>query len=97
MHLCSYISPFRLGHLDDALTELQDAIRRGPNWPDSLEAWGDVLVKQSKIKEALAKYDETLQACAELEAAQGIARGNGAVRPNYAAGELTLVTGRVAR
>ena len=61
MHLCSYISPLRLGHLDDALTKLQDAIRRGPNWPDSLKAWGDVLVKQSKIKEALAKYDETLK------------------------------------
>jgi hypothetical protein len=31
------------------------------NVPDSLKAWGDVLVKQSKIKEALAKYDETLK------------------------------------
>jgi predicted negative regulator of RcsB-dependent stress response len=26
-----------------------------------LKVWGDVLVKQGKIKEALAKYDEALK------------------------------------
>jgi len=29
-------------------------------WADPLKAWGDVLVKQGKIKDALTKYDEAL-------------------------------------
>jgi predicted negative regulator of RcsB-dependent stress response len=28
------------------------------NWADPLKDWGDVLVKQGNVKDALAKYDE---------------------------------------
>ena len=35
--------------------KLKDANQRGPHWADPLKAWGDVLVKQGKTKEAL-KY-----------------------------------------
>ena len=41
--------------------KLKDANQRGPHWADPLKAWGDVLVKQGKTKEALAKYDEALK------------------------------------
>ena len=41
--------------------KLKDANQRGPHWADPLKAWGDVLVKQGKIKDALAKYDEALK------------------------------------
>jgi predicted negative regulator of RcsB-dependent stress response len=36
-------------------------IKKGPHWADPLKAWGDVLVKQGKGREALAKYDEALR------------------------------------
>jgi hypothetical protein len=38
--------------------KVNDANQRGPHWADPLKAWGDVLVKQDKTKEALAKYNE---------------------------------------
>jgi hypothetical protein len=41
--------------------EARNLRRRGPNWSDPLKAWDDVLVNQSKFKEALAKYDEALK------------------------------------
>lgn len=31
------------------------------HWEDPLKAWGEVLLKQGKTKEALAKYDEALK------------------------------------
>ena len=31
------------------------------HWADPLKAWGDVLVKQGKIKAAVAKYDAALK------------------------------------
>jgi predicted negative regulator of RcsB-dependent stress response len=34
---------------------------KGPHWADPLKAWGDVLAKQGKTKEALAKYEEALK------------------------------------
>ncbi len=37
--------------------KLKDANQRGPHWADPLKAWGDVLAKQGKTKEALVKYD----------------------------------------
>ena len=36
-------------------------LRRGPQWADPLKAWGDVLVKQGHVRDALAKYDEALK------------------------------------
>jgi len=38
-----------------------DANRRGPHWADPLKAWGDVLLKMGKTKDALAKYDQALE------------------------------------
>ena len=35
--------------------------RRGPNWADPIKAWGDVLLKQGRKTEALAKYDVALK------------------------------------
>ena len=35
--------------------KVNDANQRRPHWADPLKAWGDVLVKQGKTKEAL-KY-----------------------------------------
>ena len=43
------------GDLDGAAAKFKDAHQRGPHWADPLKAWGDVLVQQSKPKEAL-KY-----------------------------------------
>lgn len=34
--------------------KVNDANQRRPHWADPLKAWGDVLVKQDKTKEALA-------------------------------------------
>jgi tetratricopeptide (TPR) repeat protein len=49
------------GDLAKAEVKLKDANQRGPHWADPLKAWGDVLVKQGKTKEALAKYNEALK------------------------------------
>jgi tetratricopeptide (TPR) repeat protein len=66
------------GALLDELTRLKDptraaaklleANRRGPHWADPLKAWGDVLMKQAHIKEALKKYDEALKYAPTWEA-----------------------------
>jgi len=32
-----------------------------PHWADPLKVWGDVLLKQGRSKDALAKYDEALK------------------------------------
>lgn len=47
--------------LAGAISKLKDANLKGPHWADPLKAWGDVLVKQGKPQEALAKYDEALK------------------------------------
>jgi predicted TPR repeat methyltransferase len=49
------------GDLDAAAAKLKDANLKGPHWADPLKAWGDVLAKQGKIKDALVKYDEALK------------------------------------
>jgi DNA-directed RNA polymerase specialized sigma24 family protein len=49
------------GDLAGAQAKLKGANDRGPHWADPLKAWGDVLVKQGKNKEALERYDEALQ------------------------------------
>jgi predicted negative regulator of RcsB-dependent stress response len=48
------------GDLDGAAAKFKDANQKGPHWADPLKAWGDVLAKQGKTKEALAKYDAAL-------------------------------------
>jgi tetratricopeptide (TPR) repeat protein len=49
------------GDLVGAESKLKDANQRGSHWADPLKAWGDVLVKQGKTEDALAKYDEALK------------------------------------
>ena len=51
----------RHGDLAGAEVKVNDANQRGPHWADPLKAWGDVLVKQGKTKEALAKCNEALK------------------------------------
>jgi tetratricopeptide (TPR) repeat protein len=51
----------RHGDLVGAAAKLNDASVRGPHWADPLKAWGDVLVKQDKRRDALLKYDEALR------------------------------------
>ena len=41
--------------------KLKDANQRGPHWADPLKVWGDVLAKQDKVTDALAKGDEALK------------------------------------
>jgi predicted RNA polymerase sigma factor len=43
------------------VAEFNDANQRGPHWADPLKAWGDLLAKQGRTKEAPAKYDEALK------------------------------------
>jgi tetratricopeptide (TPR) repeat protein len=47
--------------LDKAVEQFRLANLSGPHWADPLKAWGDVLAKQGKTEEALAKYDEALK------------------------------------
>jgi hypothetical protein len=49
------------GDLAGAAAKLADANIRGPHWADPLKVWGDLLAKQAKTKDALAKYDEALK------------------------------------
>ena len=46
--------------LEGATAKLKEAILKGPHWADPLKACGDVLLKQGRPTEALAKYDEAL-------------------------------------
>jgi tetratricopeptide (TPR) repeat protein len=49
------------GDLPGAAKQLTLAHEKGPHFADPLKAWGDVLVKQGRPTEALAKYDEALK------------------------------------
>jgi len=51
----------RHGNLLAAESKLVDANKRGRHWADPLKTWGDVLAKQGRTKDALAKYDEALK------------------------------------
>jgi tetratricopeptide (TPR) repeat protein len=51
----------RHGDLDAAAAKLKAANERGPHWADPLKVWGDVLLKQHRTKEALAKYNAALR------------------------------------
>jgi len=47
--------------LAGAEAKLQAAHERGPNWADPLKAWGDVLAREGRTQQALAKYDQALK------------------------------------
>jgi tetratricopeptide (TPR) repeat protein len=49
------------GDLAGALTKYAESSRLGPHFADPLKGWGNVLMKQGKIEEVLAKYNEALQ------------------------------------
>ncbi len=51
----------RHGDVAAAEEKLASANQRGPHWADPLKAWGDLLAKQGRAQEALAKYDEALK------------------------------------
>ena len=66
------------GQLKPAEADAAFAAAKAPHWADPWKAWGDVLAREGRWKEALAKYDEALKyapAWAELRAARaGAAR-----------------------
>jgi tetratricopeptide (TPR) repeat protein len=55
------VALIRHGDLAGAEGQLKASNQRGPHWADPLKAWGDVLAKQDRLKDALAKYDEALK------------------------------------
>ena len=60
----------------DGRDALQAANQRGPHWADPLKAWGDVLAREGRWKEALGRYDQALKyapAWAELRQARDAA------------------------
>jgi tetratricopeptide (TPR) repeat protein len=56
---------FGWGELAGAAEKLALAHEKGPRCADPLKAWGDVLAKQGKTTEALAKYDEAVRLAPE--------------------------------
>jgi len=58
-----HLGVFELDHgdLKAAEADLSTAAAKAPHYADPLKAWGDVLAKQGRWKDALAKYDEALK------------------------------------
>jgi tetratricopeptide (TPR) repeat protein len=55
------LSELKRGDLKAAETDLSTAHAKAPHFADPLKAWGDVLVREGRSKDALAKYDEALK------------------------------------
>jgi tetratricopeptide (TPR) repeat protein len=69
-------SELNRGLLKAAEADLAAAGARAPHFADALKAWGDVLLKEGRRQEALAKYDEALKyapAWTELKTARDVA------------------------
>ena len=49
------------GQLKAAEADLASAAAKGPHWADPWKAWGDVLAREGRWKEAFARYDEALK------------------------------------
>ncbi|MBV8682580.1 MAG: tetratricopeptide repeat protein [Caulobacteraceae bacterium] len=69
---------FELGRGDLAAAEADTSLAaaKAPHWADPWKAWGDVLAREGRWKEALAKYDEALKyapAWVELHQARDVA------------------------
>lgn len=61
------------GDLNGAAAAFREANKRGQHWAEPLKHWGDVLMRQHRANEALAKYQEALKyapAWSELQAAR---------------------------
>jgi len=70
------VSELNRGETARAGADLAAASARSPHWADPLKAWGDVLARQGRWKEALTKYDAALKyapAWAALHEARGAA------------------------
>ena len=50
-----------LGQLKAAEADIASASAKAPHWADPLKAWGDVLAREGRWKDALGKYDEALK------------------------------------
>ena len=49
--------PVSLGEFGDgAVARLQEAYKRGPHFADTLELWGEALVRKGDLKGAVAKF-----------------------------------------
>ena len=44
-----------------ATADISTASAKAPHFADPLKAWGDLLVREGRWKEALAKYDRALK------------------------------------
>jgi tetratricopeptide (TPR) repeat protein len=69
-------SELKRGDLKAAETDLASASGKAPHWADPLKAWGDVLLREGRNADALAKYNEALKyapAWAELHQARDTA------------------------
>ena len=51
----------RHGDLKKAAEQFRQANLTGPHWADPLKAWGDVLMQQHLVADALEKYDEAVK------------------------------------
>ena len=49
------------GDADGAITALMAAHKAGPRYADALKLWGDVLARQGKTRDAMAKYDQAMR------------------------------------
>jgi len=74
------VSEANRGDLAAATADLAAANARSPHWADSLKAWGDLLAREGRWKDALAKYDGALKyapAWAALRQARAAAARHG--------------------
>ncbi|HLZ85280.1 MAG TPA: tetratricopeptide repeat protein [Caulobacteraceae bacterium] len=70
------LSELRRGDFAHAGADLAVANARAPHFADPLKAWGDLLAREGRWRQALAKYDQALAyapAWAELRQAQAVA------------------------
>jgi tetratricopeptide (TPR) repeat protein len=44
-----------------AASDIAAASARSPHWADTWKAWGDLLAREGRWKQAIAKYDEALK------------------------------------
>ena len=76
VYLARGVSETRRGDVAHAAVDLAAANHSAPHWADPLKAWGDLLAREGRWREALAKYDQSLKyapAWPQLRQARAIA------------------------